>query len=80
MRILVVDDEESIRELLVYNLEKAGYEVMTAVDGLTAQRLSQCEPDLILLDVMLPEMDGFEVCREIKSRQQTSKIPVIVAM
>ena len=78
MRILVVDDEESIRELLLYNLEKAGYEVMMAADGLTAERLSQSEPDLILLDVMLPEKDGFEVCREIKRRQQTAKIPVIM--
>jgi two-component system, OmpR family, alkaline phosphatase synthesis response regulator PhoP len=78
MRILIVDDEESIRELLRYNLEKSGYEVLAAADGIEALKLAQEEPDLVLLDVMLPEMDGFEVCRDLKSRQLTAKIPVIM--
>ena len=78
MRILVVDDEESIRELLKYNLEKNGYEVWVATDGLEGIQLAKNEPDLVLLDVMLPEMDGFEVCREMKSHAVLSKIPVIM--
>lgn len=78
MQILVVDDEESIRELLVYNLQKAGYDVATADDGPKAVRLAQDKPDLILLDVMLPRMDGFEVCREIKGHPPTASIPIIM--
>jgi len=77
MRIMIVDDEESIRELLAYNLTKAGYEVVQAGDGRTALKLA-ANLDMILLDVMLPEIDGLEVCREIKSRSQTAMIPIIM--
>ncbi|MGL5269886.1 MAG: winged helix-turn-helix domain-containing protein [Selenomonadaceae bacterium] len=77
MRIMIVDDEESIRELLAYNLTKAGYEVVQAGDGRTALKLAT-NLDMILLDVMLPEIDGLEVCREIKSRSQTAMIPIIM--
>lgn len=77
MRIMIVDDEESIRELLAYNLTKAGYEVVQAGDGRTALQLA-ANLDMILLDVMLPEIDGLEVCREIKSRSQTAMIPIIM--
>ncbi len=74
---MIVDDEESIRELLAYNLTKAGYDVVQAGDGRTALKLA-ANLDMILLDVMLPEIDGLEVCREIKSRSQTAMIPIIM--
>lgn len=65
--ILVVDDEESIMELLVYNLQKEGYNTLQAYDGLTAVDIALKEkPDLILLDVMLPKMDGISVCKRIR--------------
>lgn len=65
--ILVVDDEESIVELLVYNLEKEGYKTLQANDGVTAVDIAVKEkPDLILLDVMLPNMDGISVCKRIR--------------
>lgn len=67
-KILVVDDEKDIRQILTYNLEKEGYEVMEAKEGREAISIAKKEkPDLILLDVMMPNMDGIEVCQEIKS-------------
>jgi len=75
-RILVVDDEQAVLDLLVYNLSKAHYEVLTAENGRQALDLArQVEPDLILLDLMLPEVDGLDVCRELR---QTSKVPIIM--
>lgn len=75
-RILVVDDEPAVVELLRYNLNKAHYEVITASDGRQAlYQARQAQPDLILLDLMLPEIDGFDVCREIR---RTSTIPIIM--
>lgn len=75
-RILVVDDEEAVLDLLVYNLRKAHYEVFTAVNGRQALELArQKEFDLILLDLMLPEVDGLDVCRELR---HTSKVPIIM--
>ncbi len=75
-RILVVDDERAVRDLLVYNLRKAHYEVSTANDGRQALELArQAEPDLILLDLMLPEVDGLDVCRELR---HASKVPIIM--
>lgn len=65
--ILVVDDEESIMELLVYNLQKEGYNTLQAYDGVSAVEIALKEkPDLILLDVMLPKMDGISVCKRIR--------------
>ena len=65
--ILVVDDEESIVELLVYNLQKEGYKTLQANDGVSAVEIATKEkPDLILLDVMLPNMDGISVCKRIR--------------
>ncbi len=76
-RILVVDDERPIAEILKYNLEKEGYEVVLAYDGEEAlERLEQDHPDLVLLDIMLPKKDGFTVCREI--RAQKKAIPIIM--
>jgi len=77
-KILVVDDEPAIVELIVFNLEKAGYEVMTAEDGLAACQKAQREvPDLIVLDIMLPGMDGLEVCRQILADTKTARIPIL---
>jgi len=75
-RILVVDDEPAVADLLTYNLRLAHYEVLTAADGREALRLArQAAPDLILLDLMLPEVDGLDVCRELR---KTSHVPIIM--
>lgn len=78
-RILVVEDEPSQMELLAYNLEKEGYGVIRAMDGdeglLSADELN---PDLIILDWMLPNVSGIEVCRQLKRGKDTSAIPVIM--
>lgn len=77
MQILVVDDEASIRELLSFNLKKNGYSVETAADGREALAKA-AGMDLVLLDIMLPEVDGLEVCRRLKADPQTSGIPIIM--
>ena len=78
-RILVVEDEADIAELISYNLEREGYQVIARADGeqglVTAQREL---PDLILLDLMLPSMDGVEICRQLKTDSATRHIPVIM--
>ena len=78
-KILVVDDEDHIRELLKFNLEKSGYQVLEAGDGKTALRIAQAEkPSLVILDLMVPLMDGLEVCRTLKGRQETVGIAIIM--
>jgi len=75
-RILIVDDETAVTDLLAYNLRKAHYQVLIATDGATALQLAEKEsPDLILLDLMLPQIDGLDVCRELR---KTSEIPIIM--
>jgi len=75
-RVLVVEDEQSLREPLVYLLEKEGYEVLDAADGNAAIELfKSTNPDIVLLDLMMPGMSGNEVCRIIR---QTSNVPVIM--
>lgn len=70
--VLIVDDEKPIVDILKYNLEKEGYETIEAYDGAEAYRLAfEKLPDIILLDVMLPKMDGFEVCRKIREKLST---------
>ncbi len=77
--ILVVDDEELILELLRFNLEKEGYLVCVAKDGQEAlECVKKVRPDLIVLDLMLPGMDGLEVCRRIRSVQSFQQIPIIM--
>ena len=76
-KILIVDDEPSIQDLLVFNLEKEGYKTITASDGEEGVSLALSQnPDLILLDVMLPKADGLTVCKRI--RQTLSKTPIIM--
>ncbi len=71
-KILIVEDEISLQETLAYNLKKQGYEVFVAGDGQTAlEIIRKTKPDLILLDIMLPGMDGFEVCRKIRTEFST---------
>jgi len=71
-KILVVDDEISLQETLAYNLKKEGYEIETAGDGTTAIDLARAmKPDLIILDIMLPGLDGFEVCRILRQETNT---------
>ncbi|MDO9085670.1 MAG: response regulator transcription factor [Anaerolineaceae bacterium] len=71
-KILIVDDEISLQETLAYNLKKHGYEVQVAGDGPSALEFARTtKPDLILLDIMLPGMDGFEVCRRLRTEMST---------
>ena len=78
-KILIVDDEKNIVETIRYNLEKAGFRTLTAADGKLALELARREvPDLITLDVMLPEHDGWEVCRLLRQDPRTARIPVIM--
>jgi phosphate regulon transcriptional regulator PhoB len=77
--ILVVDDEEPIQELLRFNLEKEGYVVCIATDGEEAlTHVASDQPDLIVLDLMLPGMDGLEVCRRLRSNPKFQQIPIIM--
>jgi two-component system alkaline phosphatase synthesis response regulator PhoP len=78
-KILVVDDEAVLVETIAYNLEQAGYAVVTAADGASALEAAQREkPDLIILDLMLPEMDGLEVCRQLRRESNTSTTPIMM--
>lgn len=77
--VLVVEDEPDVRSLVRYGLRKAGFRVHEASDGLSGLRSARQErPDVIILDLMLPEMEGEEVCRQLKSGSSTSAIPVIM--
>jgi two-component system alkaline phosphatase synthesis response regulator PhoP len=77
--ILIVDDEPSIAELIEFNLQKAGYRVLKADNGLSALQLVRTDkPDLIILDLMIPGIDGMEVCRRLKGQQHTAGIPIIM--
>jgi two-component system alkaline phosphatase synthesis response regulator PhoP len=75
--ILVVDDEKDIVDLLKYNLEKEGYTVLTAHNGKKALEQARKEPDLILLDIMMPEMSGYDVMKELRRDKRTEAIPVV---
>ncbi len=76
IKILIVDDETSVTDLIGYNLEKAHYEVLVAHDGEEALKAARTHnPNLILLDLMLPKIDGLDVCRELR---KTSQVPIIM--
>jgi len=78
-RILVIDDDSAISELVAVNLEMAGYDVSQAEDGIKGQALAlQIQPDLILLDLMLPKVDGFTVCQRLRRDERTKDIPVLM--
>ncbi len=78
-KVLVVDDNPQNLELLVAYLDKLGCQIATAVDGIDAlEKVSRENPDLILLDIMMPRMSGFEVCRKLKSAPATRDIPIIM--
>ena len=78
-KILAVDDERHIVRLVQVNLERAGYEVVTAFDGKDAlEKVASEQPDLVVLDVMMPYMDGFEVLQNLRKNQSTRDLPVIM--
>lgn len=78
-RILVIDDDPSILELVSVNLEMSGYEVTEAPDGVKGQALAlQLLPDLVVLDLMLPQVDGFTICQRLRRDERTSGIPILM--
>lgn len=78
-KILIVDDEINIRELLKFNLTKAGYAIIEADNGHDAIKFAKNEkPALLVLDLMLPGLDGLEVCKQLKGQQNTAAIPIIM--
>ena len=77
--VLVIDDEKDLQELVRYNLEKEGYDVVTALDGESGLHVAiEHNPDLILLDLMLPGVDGLELCRLLRKESRTAQIPLIM--
>ncbi len=77
-KVLVIDDEEELLTLLKVRLESAGYSVSLANDGkMGIQQAKEQKPHVILLDLMMPEMDGFQVCQQLKSDQKTEEIPIV---
>ncbi len=79
LKVLVVDDECDVVELLAYTFVKAGFEVITAADGWAAlEKVRLHQPDVIVLDLMMPELDGFEVCRVLRRDLATSEIPILL--
>ena len=79
-RVLIVEDEKNIVDILRFNLHKEGYDTLEAFDGITGLRLALEEaPDLILLDLMLPGMDGFEVCRLLRDKGRNTPVLIITA-
>ena len=78
-KILIADDETYIRELLLTTLSDTGYKILTAKDGEEALKIAREEkPDLILLDIMMPKMNGYDVCKKIKTSPETKSIKVIM--
>jgi two-component system, OmpR family, phosphate regulon response regulator PhoB len=78
-RILVIEDEADLQEILAYNLRKEGYEVLQGLTGARGLALARCgAPDLVLLDLMLPDLPGTDVCRLLKGEAATSRIPVLM--
>ena len=78
-RILLIEDERGLTDVLSYNLTREGYETIVAHDGQEGLRKAQMQlPDLILLDIMLPGIDGLEVCRQLRAGKQTANIPILM--
>jgi len=76
-KVLVVDDEKDILDLLKYNLVKEGFDVQTASNGAEALQKAAAKPDLVILDLMMPVLDGFETCKRLKASHETASIPVV---
>ena len=77
--VLVAEDEDDIRELVAYRMEKAGYDVISAADGEEAIQLAlERVPSLAILDVMMPKVDGYEVTRRLRAEESTSRMPIIL--
>ncbi len=76
-KILIIEDEKDIIEFMKYNLELENFSVISANDGVEGLRLMEEKPDLVLLDIMMPKMDGYEVCRRIRENKETAGTPVI---
>jgi len=76
-KILIIEDEKDIIEFIKYNLEEDGFEVVSATDGEEGLKMMSHDPDLVLLDIMMPKLDGYEVCRKIRANKATEKTPVI---
>jgi twitching motility two-component system response regulator PilG len=78
-KILVVDDSATVRKLISGKLEKSGHEVFCAVDGIDAlDKIKEILPDLILLDINMPRMDGYQVCKLIRSNEETKDVPIVM--
>ncbi|NQT28495.1 MAG: response regulator [Candidatus Omnitrophica bacterium] len=78
-KILIVEDDPDIVEMIDYNLKKEGYRIISVLNGEDAIGIAEKEnPDLIILDLMLPEMDGFQVCKHLRSEEKTSSVPIIM--
>lgn len=78
-KILIIEDEPPISEVLTYNLEREGYKVQTAFDGREGLRAAQTQrPDLVILDLMLPGLSGLDVCRELRANSATAALPIIM--
>src|SRR5229473_2704273 len=78
-RVLIVDDDPDIQKLVSYNLIEAGFRISTAATGLAALEAVQDQPpDLIILDIMLPDLDGLEVCRKLRQQEKSRRIPIIM--
>jgi two-component system phosphate regulon response regulator PhoB len=78
-KILIVDDEEDVLELVRYNLDRSGYQIETATSGEDAlSKARKSLPDLIILDLMLPGMDGLEVCKKLKNDVKTEQVPIVM--
>ena len=78
-KIFIIEDDRSAIRLIEYVLQQAGYEVVTATDGVEGLRRATSEhPDLIILDIMLPGLDGFEVCHRMRQRSETANIPILI--
>jgi DNA-binding response OmpR family regulator len=78
-KILIVEDDPAVLRAISYMLEKEGYNVLTAADGLSGLTKAKGEnPDLLVLDVMLPGIDGFEICHRLRAEPQTAQLPILM--
>jgi two-component system phosphate regulon response regulator PhoB len=79
MKILIVEDERDLAELIAFNLEREGYQTIVAFDGKSGlEKVEQFKPDLVVLDLMLPETSGTEICRALRKAESTATIPIIM--